>query len=1334
MKRSLAKIWLMAATMLSITNFLHAQPQLPKWCLDRIILDMQAPFSGGSTAPVPGIPSTFYGVNASNAFFDEKPASNLLFAVSHMQVYSASGNYLGELSGTNTNLMNGPPEVAIVPFVNNDFCNNKFYIFYTTNNGTDKVYLDCRIVTVNNLNGSCTLSSNINLATGDGRFGSIAVSRLNNGKRFLYFVSEKSINKVEIITPTTQSPNGLAAAISLSIPSSVFNGVSFEADLSHDGTKLAWGCSDPNNSNFYIVGLNQDGNYNGTISSFQVNSNSGVTPHGVEFDASGNELYITTGKIASSTDGIYVKDLVGGGLSYVANSQDFGASQIELGILGYQYVAAATDPNYIVGVAKINNNYLLDVNSTMSVTSPRILSNPPLMFRLLPDQIDGEVHTSGYFSDPFGFDHVVLNSQQEIDNFMNSLPAQTAKVKGSIQFVNPNPSTPVQYNFGITNQYSTLYMGNNAQVTVGNGVELNISYANFKSLCNYLWSGIKVLPGGKLNISNSKIEDADIGIEVTSNYFLACSYNVFSANRTHIKSYSLNQQSFIDNCSFNSIPSLKTGAAVPEYGATAIDISTPTASTLSSYISITKCNFTGGKTGIKISATNARIQGCTFNNMAGATGIYADMGNTEALLEVGYIPGGGSVANDKNIFYALKQALVLKNKGNLVFNSNEVSHSTSHALELSNNRDCNISVRDNVFTHNALSSVMLANNAGTPNNNRTILTVEGNKFLYSKFLMSNGNRHLFNAVTISENTQTTGPSYKELKVSANEINNVGYGVKTFNVVGFNKPNKVFDNPNEKVLISSNTINYVSTASGSSQLVSDYNSGIQLNNSIGFRVGLNKVHGSMNHVWRNRGIHSNNTTYTLFYDNEVRSGRGISSMDFSLWNDYKCNDFQICHTGVSYGDHTMRIPGDVHGIPNTDSRDNTYINPLSVDMEIYVWNFGTGTRSIADIDNLLLRNKTLFASNISPEIVAEPSPSIAPSTPNALLRDGNAPNLCNYPPQQDPDEPGDNIPPPPSNGEDVDYFTNWQWQYLYEKQQKQNGLVYNLFLNQYVTIEELIAVGNYSDAITVLGSMVTGNLYENNIKEVLQVVIDCNYPEERPLTVSEIAILEGIAQMHPRIGGNAVYTARAVLWHKEGLVFTDYEYLERPLGLAAQLLYKPCMEALPDPMGMQLIDQNGIIYDTIPVMVDTSGFVFIKPQHIIGLDTNLVYSFVYTTGSFPPVPYLSLNSWINNGVTEIGMCSYGKRNGADNINTPLSKVANEVKVYPNPAADLVIIDLPDNGYSVELYTLHGKKVLAQHTDENRLILDAKTIGEGLYLVKLKHTLSGKGYSQKLLITK
>lgn len=703
---------------------------------------------------------------------------------------------------------------------------------------------------------------------------------------------------------------------------------------------------------------------------------------------------------------------------------------------------------------------------------------------------------------------------------------------------------------------------------------------------------------------------------------------------------------------------------------------------------------------------------------------------------------------------------LINNKGQftkLTITNNDVANNIeNHSIRVTNCTNAEISILANTFTNNRLSSVFLFNNAGTESK----AYINNNTFIAPNRDVTAIPFTPCTAISIEESSPvSSGTTYKQLVVHGNTIGNANgtlkeqpdYGIKTVNVVADRKCSPTYSDPyptnnfTNKTVLDLNNIYIFSTNSGVTQSVTDYNTGIQVNNSIGINAGNNTINVKENRLWRNRAIHSNNSTRSLYFNNFLTAGRGISGMDNSSWNDYMCNTLERCHTGISWGDHTMRNIGEVHGILGIEARDNSYVNNYEEKHELYAWHYLGG-----DISNLIQRNQTAWQS--SPVVLFEGNwgANNVPLPPNNwALYAGVAPNRC---PENgiiiNPDEPGQMYTPIDSSNANHDYFTDWQQLYHYERQLKNTGGVYNNFISKLIDLEGLIAIGDYNAADSLMDLMEGNNIYENNLLAVYSIAINRNLPELRILTENELQILTAIAELHPRVGGNGVYSARSLLEFETGQVFVDMEEISRPSGLAVQLDYSYCDGgSLPASFSIKLKDNTNHIYDSIPVNIDNEGLAYIKGKYIVALDPSKTYTFeLLPTDLHAQVIFQPLDAWMEN-IQTITLCTenggpptMGKRgetkdddtNNKASITENVNDIQASLSLYPNPTSSLLNVILPEGIFDIEVYDIRGTLITKIDNVNYKTDINTQHLSEGLYLLKATNHSSGSTHSQKFVI--
>ncbi|WP_191859297.1 T9SS type A sorting domain-containing protein [Hanstruepera ponticola] len=74
--------------------------------------------------------------------------------------------------------------------------------------------------------------------------------------------------------------------------------------------------------------------------------------------------------------------------------------------------------------------------------------------------------------------------------------------------------------------------------------------------------------------------------------------------------------------------------------------------------------------------------------------------------------------------------------------------------------------------------------------------------------------------------------------------------------------------------------------------------------------------------------------------------------------------------------------------------------------------------------------------------------------------------------------------------------------------------------------------------------------------------------------------------------------------------------------------------------------------------------------------------------------------------------------AENLSVEETELQNLITVYPNPAADVIILESKTNLESIIVYDVHGRQVLTQLTSTNQLRLNVSNLVKGIYFLNLK----------------
>ncbi len=1326
----LKKINLLLLALLIVSN-INAQTQLEKWYISGKEIDMTS--SPAAIAATYG--SSMINDNGpQNAMYDEN--GDLQFYVNGSRIFDKFDVIQGSISSSSINIGYERAEFTIVPYLDNNSCRNKYYLFYAdsyTANGNKTIGLFGKSIEVNkatsaltiqNLNSGAALTSIFDPAanfSGIHALSSIAVSNIKNGKRYLYWVAgfnasgvtytnyTGKVSKVEISTPTISNPSGLSAATNLSLPSSVKCFSAGEADLSDDGTKLVWGCSRISTGNyaeFYILNLNGNGDYSSFSTFSSTVQNAGLALRGVEFTTDAKKLFYTTGGTTSSTGGVYVRNLVNNTDAYVASSVTFSGSQIERGTNGIMYVAKV---GTIAGIDPTTNTF----------SGPSLAVSPPKYPNgfVLPDQIDG-CNYDNFLFPTTSFDQTVFTASGNATWTQTSNPIKTngqpIRIQNTLRFTGGAGTN-------ITLNGMTFEFGENAKMILDPGVKVTLYNSTLKAFdCAMMWDGIEVSDNATL-YSNSTptaynpvgtfILDAHAGISTSKDtnkpHSIKLDIQMTQFDRNHQHIVLINGPggtniSIKNNRFFHSEPlrdqSGTYGVNDPSssqfYGRSSIEVlnylSPITAETI-----INNNLFHRGFRGINVYRSALKAGDNTFQNMSyiAGIGIYVNSGNSKNTIWV----DGNSFNNTYRAFYEIYDAHV-------TFVNNTVYNTLSTAVYIINNKDCRISVLGNVMRGCKENAILLSSNAGTANNNKSEINVSNNNIGLQK--QSTG-------ITISEASRSKSLSYSKMLVNHNVINDVAFGIKIYNVIGFqDKQAKVSSVGNSDV--SFNNITFYATKT-TNRMASDYNMGIFLSACKGLAVLGDTINTSMNGSWRNCGIESNNTTSTLIKDNVIKAGRGVSAIENAWDNNYVCNIFNQNVNGISLGDHKLRAAGDVHGVFKKESRDNIFSGSTDKDIELYLWHIDP--TNPANIVTNINNNKWIFLPTPSLMYYPDPNPifSNPPGYPHInYLRanQGGEMPLCNV--------EGGSVPPsfwgPPNADLANDELFFWQWQYEYEKELKAagQGQINNQFISQLIDVEQFISEQDYAQANQVLISMQAQSAYEQNLKSVFDILVDVMINDHRALSTQEISTLSTIASGTTYDNGTAVLEARNFLWTEAGLEFNDQADHTSPICFNVN--YDPCYDQLP-VVNIVLIDNQYNSYPNIPITIDATGRANLSGFEINNLDPNLMYSFSIDL-PHSPLPFLTIEDWQNMDINITDLCEIenleGKANGISN------NKKESVNIYPNPSNENFIIAINELvADRIEVTDMVGRILFSSpiSVGEKLIPINSSNWTSGTYILKI-----------------
>ncbi|MES2560598.1 MAG: T9SS type A sorting domain-containing protein [Bacteroidota bacterium] len=1390
------KLLLLLAWMLAVNAI--GQTQLQKWSLSGKNISFSTNSSITPTISDAPLPS---GFKPKNSIYDSK--GRVLFYVGDWKIYDAFGKSIADLDPVISPFQTPHQydlnsEYPIVPCIETaNSCLKHYYVFYTIAEKLEsfgRLFLFAKLVTINNQTGKITAtdvkdgsgvrrvlatSSPADLAsgspeinTGNWGHGGMAVSKVSGQNRFLYWVSGK-VRKITL-SNLNGSNDGISAASVVFDGSNnpLFKFSTREADISSNGVYLLWGTLDPptTTQEYDMITLNPatgdlaTGTGNDNIFTVQTNTVNSSLMRGVEFGPEGTSLYVTTGGLTGD-HGIYWKSLfpISSPFQYIPNSNKYGVSQLELARNGLIYASYHTS-------ISDNGSDGLNLSTHTFVPVSHIDVEPTFYyggFYALPDQIDGEQYDNTVIDfydigDLFmAEDHSGPISYTQTSNPFNT-SGDRIKVTGTWSFIGtPTPvgQTPLVtvYKFNKMN----FSMAQDAKIVIGDNMELWLYGSTFQAAdCAGMWDGFQVVGTGKIILVPdltgtavwNEIYDARTAITASGGKAKVSVLNtLFNRNITHIKILDYNPYNTTGLDILNSkflhtqyLRIFENGQQFPtllQYGTTGIELGGNIVSSSANSLLIDANQFEGGKYAIYSSGIPFRVfDNNDFKNITGSNSIaiYVDMKGRNAKVHI-----------DHAIFTDINQALYAKGQTNVEFSHNTITRAEKHAVELYQNKDRSLLFYHNSYFRFKQSAILLNNNAGTSGSfNNSKIEIHDEVFDNTNFIQGLPlyQQSRPTAVTIMEpGVKTTGTNYQMLRINDNTMTNVAFGVRAYNIAGYQKMDKRYD---DRYLINGNPRPDISDIDHNTMTVhanyvpvpdsSHYNSGMLLGNNRGLVAAVNDITSTQRTQWRSSAIYSNFTQQTLLHKNILKAGRGIRGDYFGLGNDFKCNTFIRGVNGISLQDYRMRLSGQTHGIPLVESRDNTYSKTAKENLELYLYRIASTTTNITDYINA-----NQWYMNANPTTLIEPTPSCTPSI--SCIRKFGAPDLCNIEPL-----PGDGgggtkiVYPNPNTQPNLpnDMLYNWQLHYEYERQQKEEGLVHNTIIHSIIDIEELVSLGEDATALGIVTGMQSNIVYEQNYIQLYQILIPARLERNGVLDSPEVAYFKSIASQDPYTAGPSIFLARAVLWQQEGLHYIDMDD-RNPGNIGIQLYGEECIGQIPEGFSIRLMNEDGYVYtqEEFPLSVDDEGFVFIPGDMVAALPSNVSYTFVFDDGNYPSPELQTLADWMDDEGNTFYLCNNailgnsGNKQAANtlgNKNAPKGADNSGVLVFPNPAKESVTVMLPSKEeHTVAVYDIMGRNVHTQKYAQ-RAVLTTDNYKPGVYLIQVSDHAGNLLETKRILI--
>jgi hypothetical protein len=119
-----------------------------------------------------------------------------------------------------------------------------------------------------------------------------------------------------------------------------------------------------------------------------------------------------------------------------------------------------------------------------------------------------------------------------------------------------------------------------------------------------------------------------------------------------------------------------------------------------------------------------------------------------------------------------------------------------------------------------------------------------------------------------------------------------------------------------------------------------------------------------------------------------------------------------------------------------------------------------------------------------------------------------------------------------------------------------------------------------------------------------------------------------------------------------------------------------------------------------------------------------------TGGYPNVKFTILQSklytiWFNDKTLE-----YSITDTANEIDTT---TVSKVRIYPNPASNLLNVSAESGILKLELFDAIGSCRIIRDVDATLTTIDVSSLGNGVYIIQITNS-ANKVYTQKLIISK
>lgn len=714
--------------------------------------------------------------------------------------------------------------------------------------------------------------------------------------------------------------------------------------------------------------------------------------------------------------------------------------------------------------------------------------------------------------------------------------------------------------------------------------------------CANMWDGI-IVEGGSITMRGSRISDAKTAITFNSG---TCYWQIHRDTYNRLNYFSRNTVDIVVNSSWGSgsyieatlfdhlTPLHDVNEGIGGYGTYNIvftGLNSSNTETIGSTTASEGCVFTGGQSAIVSDKYNVNLVNCTFSNQAKAAVDFEGEASTIRTLNV----------TSCTFMYAQKH-IWAHDRVDLAVKSSTLSYASENSIEWMNNHDCYLQIGDeissslgNTFSSNGWYAVVAMHNTSAQTANDLLaLNIQytmGPPAHYTSMVIANNTVNCIpssSGILIAEWQLGQDVSYHELNILDNTFNNTFNGIQLYNVNGWG--GEVFTDPFITAPLTQLQFNMINTSSS----FAANSAGIKVMNSHGFALRENGVASDNSFNYVNNGIYLQNAENTEVYGNIISAGTCISANFDVYGSNMHCNWLSAYSTGFYLGYAWLRGGSAyTHGEPAYEEYNNL------VPYTMYPWNADIFVDNSDVANNQWIWNGA--ATNLGIVYNGNTgSGSLISSYTGADRCDNGFPGYAPFDGNYDMTFSSDPV-------------MQWIADYQYEVRMRNTGIgsdaIASANIKDLIDIEELMATGEYEDALTALGSFTPDNDVEENYKAVLTIFATLGDEGGRVTSDTEKGNLIAIAELPTHTGGPAVTLARGYLEATYYLHYDDPRAMEDGEIHGTANLSSPCSLEPASDTWLSFIDEDGNDLGVEGCHISADGSFIFDPLEVAYLTTQ-----------------------------------------------------------------------------------------------------------------------------------